>query len=108
MPESIIDSMFIETVEQSEVYATANKLKSKLSYGRDHISRKLQKNTITNILPPITHFINLSFNTGRVHKEMKIANFIPINKSADQNLLKMYRQLSLPSTCCLFEIAKKK
>ena len=35
MPESIL-SMFIETVEQ--VYATANKLKSKLSHGHDDIS----------------------------------------------------------------------
>ena len=74
MPESIIDSMFIGTVEQSEVYATTNKLKSKLSHGHDDISTKLLKNTITNILQPITHIINLSFNTGVVPQEMKIAN----------------------------------
>ena len=73
MPESFIHSMFIETVEQSEVYAIANKLKSKLSHGHDDISTKLLKNTITNILQPITHIINVSFNTGVVPQEMKIS-----------------------------------
>ena len=95
MPESIIHSMFIESVEQSEVYAIANKLKSKLSHGHDDISTKLLKNTITNILQPITHIINLSFNTGVVPQEMKIAKVIPIHKSADQSLLKNYRPVSL-------------
>ena len=53
------------------MYAIANKLKSKLSHGHDDISTKLLKNTITNILQPITHIINLSFNTGVVPQEMK-------------------------------------
>ena len=76
-------------------YAIANKLKSKLSHGHDDISTKLLKNTITNILQPITHIINLSFNTGLVPQEMKIAKVIPIHKSADQSLLKNYRPVSL-------------
>ena len=89
MPESIIHSMFIETVEQSEVYAIANKLKYKLSHGHDDISTKLLKNTITNILQPITHIINVSFNTGVVPQEMKIAKVIPIHKSTDQSSEKL-------------------
>ena len=75
--------MFIETVEQSEVYATANKWKSKLSHGHDDISTKLLKNRITNI------------NTGIVPQEMNIARVFPIYKSADQNLIKNYRPVSL-------------
>ena len=81
--------MFIESVEQSEVYAIANKLKSKLSHGHGDISTKLLKNTITNILQPITHIINVSFNTGVVPQEMKIAKVIPIHKSADQSSEKL-------------------
>ena len=110
MPESIINSMFIGTVDQSEVNATANKLKSKLSHGHDDISTKLLKNTITNILQPITHIINVSFNTGVVSQEMKIAKVIPIHKSAHQSLLKNYRPVSIFPAFqnCLKKIMYKK
>ena len=95
MPRSVSNSMFIEPVLLSEVLLIANKLKPKLSYGHDDISTKLLKQTIYNIILPITHIINRSFDTDIVPNEMKIAKVIPIYKSSDPSLLKNYRPVSL-------------
>ena len=50
---------------------------------------------IYEIVQPITHILNRSFDTGIVPKEMKIAKVIPIYKAADPSLLKNYRPVSL-------------
>jgi len=63
MPPPLPDSMFIEPVTPTEVLNIANKLKSKSSYGHDNISSKLLKETILYIIKPITHIINISFDT---------------------------------------------
>ena len=54
------------------------KLKSKLSCGHDKISSKLLKQAIINILTPLTHIINIYFETGIVPNQLKIAKVIPI------------------------------
>jgi len=95
MPNSLLNSMFIEPVAPSEVLSIANKLKPKSSYGHDGISSKVLKETITNILEPITHIINRSLDTGIVPQDMKIAKIIPIYKSSDKTLPKNYRPVSL-------------
>jgi len=97
MPRPVRNSMFIEPVLPSDVLSITNKLKPKLSYGHDDISTKLLKQTIDNIVQPITHIINRSFETGIVPLEMKIAKVIPIHKSSDPRLLKNYRPVSLLS-----------
>jgi hypothetical protein len=95
MPTPVRNSMFIEPVVPSDVLSVANKLKPKTSCGHDDISTKLLKQTIGNIVEPITHVINRSFDTGIVPHEMKIAKIIPIYKSSDPSLLKNYRPVSL-------------
>ncbi len=91
----MLHSFFLGPVVASDVLTSTKKLKPKLSSGHDNISNKLMKETIDNILEPITHIINQSISTGIVPDAMKIAKIIPIHKSSDTSLLKNYRPVSL-------------
>ena len=89
--------MYIEPVTPSVVLNVTLKLKSKLSCGHDEISSKLLKQTIINIITPLTHIINISFETGIVPNQLKIAKVVPLFKSADNSLFSNYRPISLLS-----------
>jgi hypothetical protein len=58
--------MFLKPVAPSDVLSATHNLKPKLSQGYDGISKKLLKKTISYILQPITHIINVSFDAGIV------------------------------------------
>ena len=87
MPIRNMRSMFLYPVAPSDVLFNTYNLKPKLSQGYDGISTKLLKETISNILQPISHIINRSFVTGIVPQDLKIAKVIRIYKSSDQSLL---------------------
>ena len=95
LPNSIMNSIFIEPVSPSDVLKATNRLKPKTSSGHDELSTKLMKETISLILEPITHIINVSFDTGIFPKLMKIAKVIPIYKKSDKALMQSYRPISL-------------
>ena len=95
MRNTSVNSMFLEPIEPSHVLDVVNKLKSKTSSGHDDVSSKLIKESINEIVNPLTHIINCSFNTGIVPRQMKTAKVIPIYKASDSTLLKNYRPISL-------------
>ncbi len=104
MPKSLLHSFFLGPVAPSDVVNFSKKLKPKTSFGHDQISNKLLKETIENVLEPITHIINQSLLSGVVPSDMKIAKVIPIHKSSDASILKNYRPVSLlPSFSKLLE-----
>ncbi len=82
-------------VNSMDVLNLTKKLKPKSSFGHDNISNKLLKDTIGNVLEPITHIINQSLLKGIVPEEMKVAKVIPIHKSSDPTIMKNYRPVSL-------------
>ena len=73
LPNTVPQSMHIEPMTPSMVLNVTLKLKSKLSCGHDEISSKLLKQTTINIITPLTHIINISFETGIVPNQLKIA-----------------------------------
>ena len=77
-------SIFLE--QPLDVISCVNKLKPKSSAGHDGFYTKILKETIINIIEPITHIINQSFNMGVFPNEMKITKVIPIFKNAEKNL----------------------
>ena len=88
--------MLLEQIDQQYIIDAANKLKPKTcktSSGHDDISTKLMKETIQNIILPITHMINRSFASSIFPDQMKIVKVIPIYKSSSQNEL----QITAPS-----------
>ncbi len=90
-----LNSIFIEPVDSQYILEVVNKFKPKTSYGHDEIPTKLVKNTITDILDPITHIVNLSLTTGIVPSQLKQAKVVPIYKASSPNLLENYRPISL-------------
>ena len=88
MPPSFHKTFFLGPVAPSDVSCVVKKMKPKSSSGHDNISTKLMKDTIGNIIEPMTHIINQSLAHGIVPQKMKTAKVIPIHKSADPSLLK--------------------
>ena len=66
----------------------------------DHtgVSTNFIKQIIYSILDPLCHIFNLSFSTGIVPTQLKIAKVIPIFKSGDKSNMDNYRPISLLST----------
>ena len=48
------------------------------SSGWDGIKPDITKQTYSSMIKPLGHIINLSFDKGYVHYELKIANVVPI------------------------------
>ena len=95
MPPPQLHSILLEQVSSHDISSAIKKLKPKTSFGHDGISTKIMKETIENILEPITHVINQSISKGVVPDLMKVAKVIPIHKSYDRCLLKNNRPVSL-------------
>ena len=70
-------------------------MKNKTSCGPDGISSKLLKLIMPQILTPLCHLFNLSFQTGYIPIQLKTAKVIPIFKSGDKNSYNNYRPISL-------------
>lgn len=95
LKNSLSNSMYLESIDPSHVLEIVKHLKPKTSSGHDDISTKLVKETIINIVQPLTHIINRSLDTGIVPDQLKIAKVIPVYKSSDADQLKNYRPISL-------------
>jgi len=100
----------LDPVVPLELINTCRLLKAKTSMGHDNVSTKLLKESIINIATPLTHIFNLSFNSGIVPTQMKLAKVIPIFKSGLNQLFNNYRPISiLPAFSKLLEkiVAKR-
>jgi len=63
------------------------------------------KKVILSISAPLKHIFNLSFNSGSIPNQLKIAKVIPIYKSGDKTSSDNYRPISLLS--CFSKIMEK-
>ena len=69
-----------------EVIRVTQTWKNKSSEGFDKLSSMSVRETINEIATPLEHIINLSFVTGIVPVNLKIAKIIPIFKSGNNQL----------------------
>jgi hypothetical protein len=98
------NSMFLEPVDKCQILEIVNKFKPKISSGHDEIPTKIMKQSISEIIEPLTYIINKSLETGVVPNKLKIAKVIPLFKSLQKNELKNYRPVSLlPAFSKVFE-----
>ena len=87
MPYHNAQSMFLTPLVPEDILLITNKFKQKTSYGADDVSTKLLTKTIDKIINPITHIINLTFETGIFPNYFKCAKVIPIFKAGDPSTL---------------------
>ena len=73
---------------------------SNSSPGPDNISMFILKNCANEILKPLLHVMQISFNSSCLPSDWLIASVIPIFKKGDKTLASNYRPISLTSTCC--------
>ena len=98
LPNHNAKSIFLDPVIPADIFDITNTFKPKTSYGADGISTKLLINTIDTIILPITHIVNLTFETGIFPTDLKCAKVIPIYKAGDPSSLNNYRPISLLSS----------
>ena len=95
LKEPNVNSIFINPVNESEVYdqlATLDESTTADSYNIPVRLIKLIKNIITE---PLTYFINLSFSSGCYPKLPKYGKIIPVFKANSQDQVNNYRPISL-------------
>ena len=89
------ESMFLASVEESEVINIVRNCKNKKSTGYDGIDMTIIKQVIYHIIKPFTHICNNSFENGVFPSKMKIAKVVPIFKAGDKSSFNNYRPISL-------------
>ena len=87
--------MFFTPTDPVEIFNLSKKIKPKTSKGYDNISNKIMKETITEVLVPLTHIFNESLQQGIFPDKLKIAKVIPLYKSGDHALINNYRPISI-------------
>lgn len=92
------DNFEFSHVHPSLVLKLCSKLKPKTSSGPDGISSKLLKAIIPIIIQPFCHLLNLSFKTGYIPNEFKVAKVVPVFKSGERDDFNNYRPISLLSS----------
>ena len=70
--------------------------------GPDGIHGKVLKMCSKTIAYPLTLLFNLSFKSGYIPSEWKVANIVPVFKKGDKNKVENYRPISL--TCLVMKI----
>ena len=78
-----------------ELQMEINNLNENKSAGHDEISAKMIKTIGKEIVKPLTYIFNLSFQTGKIPKFLKIALITPIFKANESNLFENYRPISV-------------
>ena len=75
------------------------------SKGPENIGGLLLKNCAQSISYPLSILFNISFRTGSLPTEWKMANIVPVYKKGDKNCIENYRPISL--TCMVSKIFEK-
>ena len=72
-------------------------INSNKAYGPDDIHGKILKNCSRSLSTPLSLLFSLSYNTGSIPKDWKIANIVPVHKKGPKDDVENYRPISLTS-----------
>ena len=91
------DSTFDIDLSASRVKPILDNLDINKAQGPDAISGAVLKNGSETLAYPLSILFNLSYNTGYIPQEWKLANVVPVHKKDDKNKVTNYRPISLTS-----------
>ena len=83
---------------KKEILEATDLLANKKTPDHTGVSPHFIKQTVTSLINPLFHIFNLSFSTGVVPAQLKIAKVIPIFKAGDKSSMDNYRPISLLSS----------
>ncbi len=89
------NSFFFSPTCSDEIASVCKSLKSSSSPGHDDIKPDIAKAVCNHIANPLAHIFNLSFNTGVIPNQLKLAKIVPIFKKGERDLFSNYRPISL-------------
>ena len=91
------DSTFDIDLSASRVKPILDNLDINKAQGPDAISGAVLKNCSETLAYPLSILFTLSYNTGYIPQEWKLANVVPVHKKYDKNKVTNYRPISLTS-----------
>ena len=80
-------------------------INSNKASGPDGIHGKILKNCSESLAYPLSLILKVSYNTGSLPKEWKLANVVPIHKKGGKDDIKNYRPISL--TCLVMKLFER-
>lgn len=90
---NITNSMYLRPVTNNELSFQIASLRNN-GYCPDKISTKLIKKCHNYLIPPLTHIINLIFETGEVPSKFKTSVVTPVFETGNKNFIINYRPIS--------------
>ena len=91
------DDAFDIDFAPSKVERLLRKVNSNKACGPDGIHGKILKNCATSLSIPLSLLFSLSYNTGSIPNEWKMANVVPVHKKGSKDNVENYRPISLTS-----------
>ena len=95
----------LQPVYPDNVMKIISSLKNTKSCGIDDIDSSIIKLAKNELVPAITHIVNLSITTGKFPQQWKVAKVIPLHKKDSQFLPENYRPVAL--LCVLSKILER-
>jgi hypothetical protein len=92
---NFMNSMFLNPITENEMISEVLKLKDNKSPGYDEINAKIIKTVATDISQTTYSIFNLSFATGFIPEQLKLALVTPIFKAGDKQIFENYRPISV-------------
>ena len=81
----------------SKIESLLKNINSNKACGPDDIHGKILKNCSHSLSTPLSLLFSLSYNTGSIPKDWKIANIVPVHKKGPKDDVENYRPISLTS-----------
>ena len=91
------DSTFDIDLSDSRIKPLLDNLDINKAQGPDAVSGAVLKNCSKTLAYPLSILFSLSYNTGYIPQEWKLANVVPVHKKDDKNKVTNYRPISLTS-----------
>ena len=99
------DTFINFSINTDTVYRKLSNLNPNKGTGPDFISGQLLKNCARSLALPLQLLFNLSFKSGSILSEWKLAHIVPIHKKENKNNVQNYRPISL--TCIISKVFEK-